>query len=257
MSPSRTRLITQGEYWNAPEIVSPYADLPPSLRWYEQYVMTAAVSSLGARQREVRRVYMVGCGSGREMPRLREIFPAARIIACDPAAAMVDLATRNLQAWGCTDRIEVRCCSASELRADGEPAQLVTLFDNVLTYVSPAAEREAMLGHLRALIETGGILIGAVHHRWGQLLKSAYFLAQPAARAFGLSVGEPGDRYGGAHGLRIPLHYFTGPELTDLLRNSGFAPSDIRSLAQLAPALDRKYRAWTGDNTLVFIATAI
>lgn len=240
-------------YWSTPEVIAPFAADQPSLRWYEHYVVSQVAPRLAARFSQVRRIHVIGCGAGREIPPLRATFSSATIVASDLSAEMVAVCRRNLEGWACTEAVELQSCTASAL-IDDEGAALATAFDNVLTYVVPETERLAMLSAVAGLLAPGGFVVGIVHHRWGRVPKAAYFAAQALLSPLGLASGELGDRMGGDHGHCVPFHYFTRSELATLLATAGLATIAIRPLAELGRALGQRYFALAGSNNLVFMA---
>lgn len=256
MTPSpRDPRAAHRAYWSTPQVMAPFAVDQPSFRWYEEFLVAQVAPVLAARFGQVRRIHVVGCGSGREIPRLLATFPTAAVVASDISAEMVALCRRNLERWQCADAVELQCCAASAISHKAS-AELATVFDNVLTYVAPAAERLTTLQGIRKLLVPGAFVIGVVHHRWGRISKTAYFAAQAALHSLGLAAADPGDRTGGDHGHRVPFHYFTRAELATLLANAGLHTLAIRSVAEVARILGRRYSAWTGSNNLVFMAQA-
>src|SRR6185436_2302706 len=102
----KDRLVSGAVYWDAPEVVATYRDSSPVFRWYGQYLISGVTAHVSRRFDAVRRLYAVGCGGGREIPGLRTAFPEAFLVVCDHAPGMVDACRRNLETWGCGDRVE-------------------------------------------------------------------------------------------------------------------------------------------------------
>ncbi|MBX6332211.1 MAG: class I SAM-dependent methyltransferase [Gemmatimonadaceae bacterium] len=242
-------------FWNHAASVERYQVRVPYLYWYEEVLLGIALAAIRDRLGAPRLVHIVGCGPGREVPPIRAACPDARIAASDIAPAMVAACKRNLEAWGCATNVDVCCAPARSLRADRGRAELVTALSNVLTYVTPRAERVSMLSAIHALLHPGGALVGTVHHRWGQPAKSAYFLMQAAATAARLSDTEPGERLTSFEGATRHLHYFTRGELLALFAETGFEVKLLESLRTLSRQHGQSYPA-TGDNNLVYVALA-
>ena len=188
---------------------------------------------------------------------VRRAFPDAHIVASDISPAMIEACRANLAEWGAEANIELITGAIGDLSAAGGRAQLVVTLNNVLTYVTPVAERRRAFKVMRGLLDSGGVLLGAVHHQWGRPTKSAYFLAQKLATSVGLRSGEVGDRVGGFSGLRTQLHYFTAREVRGLLEEARFAPLEVRSLSSLATKLGTRHPAYRSYNNLVFLAQAV
>jgi SAM-dependent methyltransferase len=255
-APHNAVVVPTEQFWDAGSVVRTQNHERPYLHWYERHVLDVAAREITDRFGEVKRVHVVGCGAGREVPAVREAFPAAQIIASDFAPSMIEACRANLERWGCTAGIELRCCSAGSLVPDEGPAELVITFASMLTYVTPEAERRRTLAALGSLLRPGGLLIGVVHHRWGRPSKSGYFLLQQVACSLRLTSNGAGDRVGGFAGLRLSLHYFTAGELRGLLTDAGLRPLEILSLASLGRRSGRRYRSVAGYNNLVFTAAA-
>ena len=248
-------LVPNAEYWDTPTVVDRQRT-QPYLFWYERELIRRVAADLVERDVPVRRVHVVGCGPGREVPGVCRAFPEAVVVASDIAPRMVEACAENLVAWGIADRVLLRCAGAAELRDEGVPAQVVLVLDNVLTYVTPAAERDETMRAFRALLAPGGVLGGVVHHRWGRLTKSAFFLRQEIADTLGIGREERGDRVARMEGMPVRLHYFTRDEVAALLGCADFGAVEVRSLAELGPEVGRVYHAATGYNNLVFRARA-
>jgi SAM-dependent methyltransferase len=248
--------VSNSDFWNSPSVLLTQQSNAPWSHAYEDYLLDGARQRSELSGESIELVHVVGCGPGREIPIVRRMFPNAHIIASDVAQNMIEVCARNLQRWGCSGNIDLRCSPASRLRKEKGGAGLVVAFNNVLTYVSPKADRSKTLRALREVLRPGGLLIGVVHHRWGRLTKSGYFALQRLAWLVRLTAQEPGDRLGGFSGLRVPVHYYTTTELRFLLTSSGFVPLEVLSLDLWHRGQGRKYNPLRGDNNLMFAAVA-
>ena len=124
------------------------------------------------------------------------------------------LASRNLSAWGLTDRFSVEQADIRGL--EGEltgPWDLVLLFQNI--YYFPVAERPGILARLRTLAPGGRVVVAT-------------------------TVAGTGDAFA-AH-LDLVLRSIVGnhplptsPELHEALRAAGFASVEERQLAPRQP----------------------
>lgn len=248
--------VSNPAFWNSPAAVLTQQREAPWSHAYEDYLLDLARNRCESRRDPVKVIHVVGCGPGREIPVIRRVFPEARVIASDVAQRMIDVCTENLLRWDCSANVELICCPASSLAAERDGANLVVAFNNVLTYISEESERRRTFGAMRGALRAGGLLIGVVHHRWGRLGKSCYFLLQQIARMARVTTCEAGDRLGGFAGMRARWHYYTAAELRVLLASAGFVPLDVLSLASWHHKREQKYSFLRGDNNLLFAAEA-
>jgi 4-hydroxy-2,2'-bipyrrole-5-carbaldehyde O-methyltransferase len=110
------------------------------------------------RARDVRRVLDVGCGSGVNLRHVATAGPDVRGVGVDLDPAVVDLAGRNLRAWGLADRFSVRTADVRVPPADlAGPWDLVLLMQNV--YYFAGDDRTALLGRLRDLAPSGAVVV--------------------------------------------------------------------------------------------------
>jgi S-adenosylmethionine-diacylgycerolhomoserine-N-methlytransferase len=100
-----------------------------------------------------RRVLEVGCGTGRNLRRLAELFPAAGLTGVDLSPDMLARAERNLNRG--SDRIRLRHGEFPQVPAESEPFDLV-LFSYSLSMINPGW-KDAIAAALSGLNE-GGVL---------------------------------------------------------------------------------------------------
>lgn len=251
------RTLSNAEYWDQPALVTSQQVVRPLLHWYEEALLDRCESLLdqgdgGALTRPY--LYDIGCGPGREIPMLHARFPTAAFVACDIAPSMIRACKANLVRWRVAADVDLRTCSASELEVGPKRAQLVLLLNNVLTYVTPAEERQRTMVSLRSVLEPGGVIAGVVHHRWGRPLKSCYFALQTLRSWVGPFRQECGDRVGGHADVRMRFHYFTQREVRRLLTETGFCSIWVTSLRSFSSQREIRYPLWRGDNNLLFTA---
>lgn len=250
------RITSNEQFWTLPSSVKDQTYTEPHLRWSEQYLLDYAVRTLNDRFGEVGLVHVVGCGTGRELPAIRKACPAARIVASDISPDMLDACRAGLNEWTRPPNITLKCSPAHLLSPADGLADLVVTFNNMLTYVTPASEREITFDAFRRVLRPHGLLIGVVHHRWGRVSKSLGFLVQQVMNTLGLSRQELGDRIGGPSGTSIRMHYFTAAELRKLLSGASFNPEKVISLAALSRENGRRYKTLSSSNNLLFIGEA-
>lgn len=64
-------------------------------RWLVDPLQRQAIDAARRYQPDALAVLDVGCGTGRLLRRVRDAFPAARLVGIDPAAGMIDVARRK------------------------------------------------------------------------------------------------------------------------------------------------------------------
>ncbi len=166
------------------------------------------------RSRRPRRVLDIGCGSGVYLRSVAAADDDATGVGLDVAADVVDLARRNLAAWGLDGRFRVEKADLRDLPADLDgPWDLVLLFQNI--YYFPPAERPALLARLRALAPGGALVLGTAVAGTGN----------PAAAHLDLVLRSTAGSVG------LP----TCGELRSDLEAAGFTAVDERRLAPLQP----------------------
>ncbi len=106
-----------------------------------------------------RRVLEVGCGTGRNLRRLAELFPSASLTGVDLSPDMLSKAERKLNRW--SDRMGLLQGEFPGVPAESEPFDLV-LFSYSLSMTNPGwkVAIEAALSRLRR----GGILAAVDFH---------------------------------------------------------------------------------------------
>lgn len=124
-----------------------------SSRVLEPFVSTY-LRALVARRRP-RRVLDVGCGSGVYLKHAAEASPDVTGVGIDLDRQVVDLARKNVSAWGIADRFEIVAGDARRETPSG-PFDLITLFNNIY-YFAPE-ERVTFFRRLAASIAPGGAL---------------------------------------------------------------------------------------------------
>jgi SAM-dependent methyltransferase len=166
------------------------------------------------RARRPRRVLDIGCGSGVYLRTVATASEDASGVGLDVAADVVDLARRNLAAWGVDGRFRVEQADVRDLPSDlAGPWDLVLLFQNI--YYFPAADRPALLARVRALAPGGALVLGTAVAGTGD----------PAAAHLDLVLRSTNGSVG------LP----TCGALRSDLAAAGFTSVDERRLAPLQP----------------------
>ena len=103
-------------------------------------------------------VLEVGCGSGVNLRHVAAASADATGAGIDVDAGVVELARRNLDAWGLAGRFRAEHGDVRHLGDDmAGPWDLVLLFQNI--YYFPVAERPELLRRLRSLAPAGVVVI--------------------------------------------------------------------------------------------------
>jgi SAM-dependent methyltransferase len=176
------------------------------------------------------RLLEIGCGTGEDT--LALTARGHRIVACDPAAAMLSEAGRKLAAAGRADRVRLVPGGVPELAARWR--SLAAAVDGVFSNFAPL-NCELSLAPLRGLLDqalpVGGRFVAVVLPRWAPL-EIACFLAagQPrvALRRFGRAPVAD------VEGQRFPIRYYGAADF-DRALGAGYRRVETRSLGLVLP----------------------
>jgi SAM-dependent methyltransferase len=248
---TQKKVMAPVDFWSRPDVVSNQFDGQSFLFRYETYLLEQVVNRGLVNPKSVQKIHIMGCGTGREINPLCAIFPASKVIASDISSSMVERCRHNVDALGLADRVTTVVASASEV--DGMGADLIVMFDNMLTYVVPAEARHDVMANCRRLLKPGGIVIGVVHSQYGRALKAGYFQLQ---RLLPFRVEEHGDRLGGFFGKTFKCHYFTRTEVRRLLDEEGFSNGVVLTLKEMMSETGNYKRELARSNNLLFIGVA-
>lgn len=163
----------------------------------------------------------VGCGAGRALNRLAQLFPASRFVGYDLLPEHVAAAREQADATGLTNvRFEVRDCTHLDEQASFD---LITTFDAIHDQKSPST----VLGAIARALRPGGLYLM-------QEIKASSHLEQNLDHALGpllytistmhcmtVSLAQGGDGLGTMWGRETAL---------ELLDAAGFPDVEIRDL---------------------------
>lgn len=237
------------DFWNQTDVIlSQDKSERPRLSFYEQILL----QKLPLKQKSHLIIQVLGCGTGREIPGILENFPNAKIVASDIAEKMIEKCFVNIDAWQLkNDQVKVLLSASENLDQPSSSSDIITTFTSTLTYVVPEATRHRFFSNANRMLKHNGYIVGVVHHRYGRLSKSLYFLLQ-SLYAWLPGVTN-GDRIGGFFGKGVKTHYFTCKEVKKLLLTNGFNPILVTDLKGLYASLGKNYNSLKGDNNIVFI----
>lgn len=106
--------------------------------------------------RPCRTVLELGCGTGEDAIWLAR--QGVKVVACDAAAGMIEVARRKSEAAGCAERIEFRCFPMERVRAELENRS----FDGVLSdfgAINCVRDLSSLVAQVSALVRPGGRLL--------------------------------------------------------------------------------------------------
>lgn len=110
-----------------------------------------------------RSVLEVGCGAGHYLRYMKQRRPLLEITALDAQAPVVELARRNLAAWG-VQGIDVQCADVLSLEGPCR-YDLITLHNSIYYFAEP--QRDVLLRKLRSLLIPSGRLLLTTSCRGG------------------------------------------------------------------------------------------
>ena len=193
-------------------------DIRAAIPGYEPLHETAAALLHNALPDQAR-LLLVGAGTGEEILRLAPGHPGWRLTAVDPAAAMLDVARKKVDAADLSDRVELRVGGVDDVPATG-PYDAATLI-LVQHFLPDDGAKLALLRAIADRLEPGGLLFLANMH--GDLA------SPPAQRLFqawkqrqigrGLSATDAEAMFAG---LPQVVHFVTAARIEELLREAGF-----------------------------------
>ncbi|MBN9523986.1 class I SAM-dependent methyltransferase [bacterium] len=174
------------------------------------------VPGLAARLRSGIDVLDVGCGSGRALARLAELFPASRFVGYDAAPDAVTIAQLTARERGLRNiRFEARDAAAMPDRAAFD---LVTAFDAVHDQADPAG----VLGNVAAALRPGGVFlmqdIKACSHVAGNrdLPLGPFVYTVSCMHCMSVSLANGGPGLGAAWGKELALEMLAAAGFRDV-----------------------------------------
>jgi SAM-dependent methyltransferase len=171
------------------------------------------------------RVLDAGCGSGRILNRLAEVYPASRCVGFDLSAEAIDAARKEAAAKGLRNvEFVVRDLSDFDETADPEAFDLVTTFDAVHDQAWPLR----LLTGIRRTLAPGGVYLmqdirgsSQVHDNIGHPL-GTFLYAVSTMHCMTVSLAQGGEGLGAMWGEEMARAY---------LRRAGFSEVVVKQLA--------------------------
>jgi protein-L-isoaspartate O-methyltransferase len=151
------------------------------------------------------RLLEVGSGSGAYLRYATSRNPALTALGLELQAEVAEMANRNLEAWGVSDRARVEFCDVREREPEAS-FDIATLLNNI--YYFEVSERVALFRRLRGFLKPGGKLLLITGCRGGSPIMQTLDLWSAATEGCG----------------RLP----TPEELESQLREAGFASVSTR-----------------------------
>ena len=125
--------------------------------------LTACVLAAALADRREVRLLVVGAGTAQEVVTIGALEPSWRFVAVDPAAPMLELARRRIDAAGLAARTELHQGHLDDLPA-GEPFDAATLI-GVLHHLPGRAAKQKILADIAARLAPGAPFVLACNHQ--------------------------------------------------------------------------------------------
>lgn len=244
--------VEHKDFWGFDEVIGTQDRTIPSSSDYEVYLYNKAADHFKSAASGLR-AKIFGCGTGREIPEVLKYTKCETAVASDLSENMIKKCDENLAAWGIADKVQTIVCDAASYRAPAGSFDVVTIMNNMLTYVVSRDERYKIFKNCHELLSDRGVFLGVVHHQKGSPQKTLFFLMRQILKPF-LSH-EVGFRHTGFKGYKIEGYYFTEKELRKHLVDNGFNNIEILSLSEYYKRKNFKYDKLKGYNNLIFFAT--
>jgi ubiquinone/menaquinone biosynthesis C-methylase UbiE len=194
-----------------------------------------------------------GCGTGREIPEVITHIGVKTVVASDIAENMIKKCRENLKKWGLSNLVETIVGDATLYDSKGTTFDVVTLMNNMMTYVIDKNDRDAIFRNAYHILNPEGCIIGVVHNQMGTPQKSIYFIVRRLLKPF-LSQ-EVGFRFTGFKGLKFGGYYFTNKEVHQHLMENNFKNIEVITLSEYYKNKKAPYNRLKGYNNLLFFAT--
>ena len=238
-------------FWENEDIIATQDRPVTSSSNYEVYLYEKVVAFLENKQNLFAKVF--GCGTGREIPEIIKHIGVERIYASDIAENMIKKCNENLISWELNDIVITEVADAAEFQDNNHSFDIVTIMNNMLTYVTSREDRNIIFKNSYQMLNNGGCIIGVVHHQKGSPQKTAYFFVRRLLKPF--LKTEIGYRLTGFKGFKFGGYYFSKHEMVKHLSDNNFKNIEVISLVEFSKKKGIGYNRLKGYNNLLFFAT--
>lgn len=238
-------------FWEKETIIATQ-DISKNISNFEAFLFEKAKERY-AKVGLINRVKVFGCGTGREIKSINELFHPTQIVASDISENMILKCRENLKLWDIDAKTETIVCDAYEYTQESNPFDMVTLLNSMLTYVPERKNRIGIFKNTLRILNKDAVVVGTVHNQIGIQKKTLYFKVR---NLFSFILGESvGNRNTGFNGFKVPGYYYTKKGLHKDLEEAGYKGIEIYSLEEFSALKGGKYDRKKGYNNLIFIAS--
>lgn len=243
--------IENKAFWEKETIIETQ-DVSKSISNFEAFLFEKAKERY-SKIAEIKVVKVFGCGTGREIKSINDLFQPTQIVASDISENMILKCIENLRLWNIDNKTETLVCDAFVYDKDENQFDMVTLLNSMLTYVPERKKRLGIFKNALQILKKDAVLIGTVHNQVGTRNKTLYFKLRGL---FSFILGNKvGNRNTGFHGFKVPGYYYTKKGLHKDLIEAGFNEVEIYSLEEFSLLMGGKYNRKKGYNNLIFIGS--
>ncbi|WP_298391984.1 methyltransferase domain-containing protein [Flavobacterium sp.] len=245
--------IENKDFWEKEHIIETQEVLKKASD-FETYLLNQAQERF-SKFGKIKNIKVFGCGTGREVESIAEVYQPDFILASDISENMIAKCNENLQLWGLSGITKTAVANAVAFTEPKNTFEVVTIFNSMLTYVPNRNDRMAIFNNSLHLLKDNGLLIGTVHNQVGAPLKTLYFQIRSL---FSFVLGpRVGNRNTGFNGFSVPGYYYAKKQLLKDLTASGFSAVEVLSLEEFYQQQGKSYDRKKGYNNLIFIATKL
>lgn len=217
---------------------------------FENFLLEKA-SKAYAKNGAIKSIKVFGCGTGREVESLAEMFNPTRIVASDIAENMIVKCKENLKLWKIDDITETIVGDAKDYDTINNEFDLVTIFNSMMTYVPERTTRLKIFRNSFQILKDNAFIVGTVHNQVGTPLKTAYFQFR---NLFSFVLKDKvGNRNTGHNGFEVQGYYYNKKGLINDLVESGFKNVEVLSLEEYYHSVGYNYNRKKSYNNLIFI----
>lgn len=241
--------IENKEFWENEKVIATQG-LKKTLD-FENYMLNKASNGY-SKYGKIQSIKIFGCGTGREIESIAEIFSPNRIVASDIASNMIAKCNENLKLWKIDDITETLVGDAVAYDQIQNEFDLVTIFNSMMTYIPERTNRLKIFRNSLQILKYNGFVVGTVHNQVGTPLKTIYFSFR---NLFSFILKDKvGNRNTGHNGFEVQGYYYTKNGLTKDLIEAGFKNVEVYSLEEYYHSIGQKYNRKKSYNNLIFIA---